>query len=228
MAEKRMFNRKVIEADAFMSLSHSCQTLYFHLCMNADDDGFLDNASGVIAQTKASQKDLDTLIESGFILHVSKYVYVIAHWFLNNNLQKDRFHPTLYALEKSLLVRPMNIWQFAEGVSPYTEIRPDQVKPDKKKKDIAEKKGYGSLCNVMLTDDEYRKLCEDLGKKVTDEKIEDMSLYIGDPKNAKKYSDHNLTIRRWKRREEKEKKPDQESFGDIADELDLPGWDIDL
>ena len=40
MAERRMFTRKIIDSDAFTELPPSTQALYFHLCMNADDDGF--------------------------------------------------------------------------------------------------------------------------------------------------------------------------------------------
>ena len=39
MAEKRMFHTAVVEADAFLDLPLSTQVLYFHLGMQADDDG---------------------------------------------------------------------------------------------------------------------------------------------------------------------------------------------
>ena len=221
MAERRMFSKRVIESDAFLGLSNSCQNLYFHLSMNADDDGFVDNAMSVLAQTKSGQKDLDTLIESGFLIHVSKYVYVITHWFLNNNIQKDRFHPTVYEQEKSLLCRPKNIWKYLEGTPLYTENRPEEKKPEKVKKEIVEKKQYGSLCNVLLTDKEYQSLCDDFGKAMVTKKIEDMSLYIGDPKNAKKYSDYNLALRRWFRKDEENQQQGskRESWTEVAERL---------
>ena len=39
MAERRMFHTAVVEADAFLDLPLSTQVLYFHLGMQADDDG---------------------------------------------------------------------------------------------------------------------------------------------------------------------------------------------
>ena len=219
MADKRMFNRKVIESDAFMDLNAQSQNLYFHLSMNADDDGFLDNVSGVMAQTKADRKDLDTLIANGFILHASKYIYVIAHWFINNNLQKDRFHPTIYGYEKSLLVRPNNIWAFAEGVSQYTEISIDQNSKGKNRKD-KEKHCYGEYGNVLLTDDEYKKLCDEYPD--ADARIDNLSGAI--KQHGYSYASHYATIRNWARKEEKQQ-PKAAPLFDIEDGLDGIEWE---
>lgn len=220
MADKRMFNKKIIESDAFLYLSHSAQILYFHLNLCADDDGFLNNVSGIMAQTKTGQKELDELIEAGFILHVSKFVYVITHWFLHNNLKSDRFKPTICQLEKSLLVRPGNVWAFAEGVDPYTEEKP---KKETKPKE-PEKKKYGEYQNVLLTDEEYAKLQKEFSD--ADSRIEELSGAIA--QYGYKYSSHYATIRNWGKRKDKEK-AGQKSFGDIADGYEEPPtWDIDL
>ena len=229
MADKRMFNKKIIEADAFLCLSHAVQNLYIHLCMNADDDGFIDNVSGVMAQTKTGQKELDILIENGLILHVSKYVFVAAHWFIQNNIQKDRYHPTLYKKEKDLLERPGNVWQFIEGAVPYAEgIRPldTENSTDKKRKDKPkeEKKKYGEYQNVLLTDEEFRKLHEEYPD--ADARIEELSGAIS--QYGYKYTSHYATIRNWARRKQKEQAEQPKSFGDIADDLEQPSWDIDL
>ena len=40
MAERRMFTKKITDADEFVSLPSSTQALYLHLTMSADDDGF--------------------------------------------------------------------------------------------------------------------------------------------------------------------------------------------
>lgn len=229
MAEKRMFSRKVIESDAFMSLSQSAQNLYFHLSMNADDDGFIDNASGIMAQTKTGQKDIDALIENGFLLHVSKFVYVVVHWFINNNIQKDRFHPTLYKKEKDLLERTGNIWQMNSGTPMYTESSMDtenRLDQNRKEKDREGKKEiknkYGEYQNVLLTDEEYRKLHEEYPD--ADARIEELSGAIS--QYGYKYKSHYATIRNWARR--KAEQPQQKTFSEIADSYEPPTWDIDL
>ena len=234
MATKRMFNRKIIETDAFLSLSDAAQNLYFHLNLNADDDGFLDNVSSIMAQTKKGQKELDTLIENGLILHVSKYIYAITHWFLHNNLQNDRFKPTIYKKEKDMLERPGNIYQFVEGATPYQEERLKDTedstdknsKGKKKGKKEEDKKPYGEYKNVFLTDEEYQKLHEEFID--ADARIEELSGAIS--QYGYKYESHLATIRNWARRKEEEKKKEQQpkSFGDIADSFDQPKWDIDL
>lgn len=43
MANKRMFNIKIVDSDAFLDMPLSAQALYFHLNMRADDDGFIGN-----------------------------------------------------------------------------------------------------------------------------------------------------------------------------------------
>ena len=47
MANRRMFNKKLIDSDMFLDLPLSAQALYFHLAMRADDDGFIDNANRI-------------------------------------------------------------------------------------------------------------------------------------------------------------------------------------
>lgn len=95
MADKRMFNRKVIESDLFLSLSYKAQTLYFHLSMNADDEGFINNAKSIMAMCGCDDDDLEDLIATGYLLQVYPTVLVIRHWYLNNNIPKDRFHSTI-------------------------------------------------------------------------------------------------------------------------------------
>ena len=46
MAQRRMFHTDVVESDKFLDLSAGAQLLYFHLGMQADDDGFLIGPRG--------------------------------------------------------------------------------------------------------------------------------------------------------------------------------------
>ena len=38
-----MFAKTIIDSDAFLDMPLSTQSLYFHLSMRADDDGFINN-----------------------------------------------------------------------------------------------------------------------------------------------------------------------------------------
>lgn len=63
MAEKRMFSAKIIESDAFLDIPATAQMLYFHICMNADDDGFVNNPRKIIRMCGASDYSIRSRFE---------------------------------------------------------------------------------------------------------------------------------------------------------------------
>lgn len=103
MAQKRMFDKSVIRRDEFMEMPDSSQNLYFHLSMDADDDGFVDNWKTIMRMTGKKEDDMKLLIAKQFIIPFENGVMVIKHWRLNNYLRKDRYVETKYLNEKSLL-----------------------------------------------------------------------------------------------------------------------------
>lgn len=108
MADKRMFSKKLIDSDAFLDMPISAQGLFFHLCMRADDDGFVDAPKRIARECQASSEDLQVLIDRRYVLTFpDSNVIVIKHWRLHNNIPKDRYKPTLYTEEKSQIgVKP--------------------------------------------------------------------------------------------------------------------------
>lgn len=103
MAEKRMFSKKFISRDDFLSMPDSSQNLYIHLSLNADDDGFVDNVQAVLKTTQKKIDDLNILIYKNFIIPFQSGVLVITHWKMNNTLRNDRYKETVYQEEKKLL-----------------------------------------------------------------------------------------------------------------------------
>lgn len=108
MAEKRMMSKKIIDSDAFLEMPLSSQSLYFHLLLRADDDGFLNNAKKIMREIGANQNDYDMLIMKKFLIQFEEGVCVIKHWWIHNYIQKDRYKPTLYEEEKNMLIRKEN------------------------------------------------------------------------------------------------------------------------
>lgn len=106
MAKKRMFNKEITESDDFLDLPFSAQAVYFHLCMEADDDGFLNKARGVVRNCGASIDDLNMLVEAGFLIKFKgKSIYVITDWLVNNNkIKADRYSKTMFESEKEQLI----------------------------------------------------------------------------------------------------------------------------
>jgi len=92
----------IVESDAFLDMPISSQALYFHLCMNADDDGFV-NPKKIMRLIGAAVDDLNVLLTKRFALKFENGVIVIKHWLIHNSIRKDRYHETIYAEEKKLL-----------------------------------------------------------------------------------------------------------------------------
>lgn len=100
---RRMIGTEVYNDDRFTDLSVTARLLYTYLIINADDDGFLSNVKTVIFTASASKKDLQELIDTGFIIKFDSGVYVIKHWRLMNAIKKDRYKPTIHVEEFSQL-----------------------------------------------------------------------------------------------------------------------------
>ena len=103
MAERRMFTKKIVDSDAFLDMPLSTQSLYFHLNMRADDDGFVNNPKKIQRMIGASEDDLKLLLAKRFILGFENGIVVIKHWRMHNLLRKDRYNPTQYIEEMNTL-----------------------------------------------------------------------------------------------------------------------------
>ena len=108
MAERRMFAKTIIDSDAFLDMPLSTQSLYFHLSMRADDDGFINNPKKIQRMVGASDDDLKLLVAKRFIIPFESGIVVIKHWKIHNYIQKDRYKPTIYQEEKQLLMEKEN------------------------------------------------------------------------------------------------------------------------
>ena len=103
MAQRRMFSKEITTSDLFVDMPASTQLLYFHLGMEADDEGFIGNARMLGRAYGASNDDLKLLQAKGFIIVFESGVTVVKDWNLNNQIRKDRLKQTIYQTEKSLL-----------------------------------------------------------------------------------------------------------------------------
>ena len=147
MAEKRMFAKSIIDTDAFLSMPLSAQALYFHLCMRADDDGFVSNPRKIQRMISCADDDLKLLIAKRYILVFDSGVIVIKHWRIHNYIRKDTYHETLYLEEKSsLFEKPDGAYTDHPLIDPSrardelvtdpsTQYRLDKIRLDKGSKD---------------------------------------------------------------------------------------------
>ena len=100
---RRMFSDEVTKTDAFLDMPTSSQLLYFHLGMEADDDGFVPSPRMVMRVIGASNDDLKLLFAKKFLLSFENGVCVVKHWRINNQIRKDRYTETTYLKEKGQL-----------------------------------------------------------------------------------------------------------------------------
>lgn len=106
MADRRMLHKKVVESDPFYGLSEGAQSIYMHLTINADEDGFVNNARSIADRFKAGQKKLLELVSKRFVLKFGD-IYVIKHWRIGNSLKNDRTKPPTYpTIAASIWVKP--------------------------------------------------------------------------------------------------------------------------
>lgn len=111
MAERRMFSKTVVESDMFLDMPTSARCLYFHLGMQADDDGFISSPKAIIRSSNCSEDDLKLLIAKGFVISFESGIIVIRHWKTHNYIQKDRYKPTTFKKECRQLVLENNVYQ---------------------------------------------------------------------------------------------------------------------
>jgi len=100
MAQKRMFDRAIIDTDKFMDLPMSAKAIYFLLGMEADDEGFVSYKK-VIRIHGGNEDDIKILAAKEFLIVFKSGVVVITDWHTNNYLDSRRLKPTQYQLEKS-------------------------------------------------------------------------------------------------------------------------------
>lgn len=99
---RRLFSQSITETDAFLDMPLTAQGLYFHLGMNADDDGFVSPRK-IMRMVGANADDLRVLIAKRFVLSFDSGVVVIKHWLINNSIRRDRYHATTWQKELATL-----------------------------------------------------------------------------------------------------------------------------
>ena len=96
MAERRMFSKRIVNSARFLKMPPSTQNLYFHLGLNADDDGVVE-AYTVMNLVGATEDDLRILVTKKFIVILNDdLVAYITDWIENNKLRADRKVDSMY------------------------------------------------------------------------------------------------------------------------------------
>lgn len=102
MAQRRMFSMKIINSARFLKMPVSSQLLYFHLGLQADDDGVVE-AYNILRMTNCTEDDLKILVAKSFVIVLNEdLVSFITDWTEHNLIRPDRKVNSIY---KDLLLQ---------------------------------------------------------------------------------------------------------------------------
>lgn len=115
MAQKRMFDKAIIDTDKFMDLPMSAKAIYFLLGMEADDEGFVSYKK-ILRIHGGNEDDVKVLIAKNFLINFPSGVVVITDWQKNNYLDSNRIKQTEYVTEKKQLTTKNGKYTVNTGV----------------------------------------------------------------------------------------------------------------
>lgn len=144
MAQRRMIDKRTIQTQRFLRLPLETQALYFHLMLNADDDGVVE-AFPIVRMVGAAEDSLGLLVVKQFIKPLNEeMVYFIIDFKDQNTIRKDTYKASKYAdlltvngastdrqravivdknrLDKNRLDKNNNMSGKPDDVIPYSEI----------------------------------------------------------------------------------------------------------
>ena len=203
LAERRMFSKTVISSARFLRMPPTSRLLYFDLGMEADDDGCVE-AFTVMRKTGAAEDDLRVLVSKGFIRILNEdLVSYILDWKANNYIQKDRYHPSIYA---ELIENPSVEQSCIQDVSDMdTQVRLGKDSLGKSsigEESIAEKPPTRPKFSPPSTDD-VRSFCTENGYCIDPERFVDYYTANGWRVGKNPMKDWKAAVRSWNRSEQK-------------------------
>ena len=211
MAKRRMFSLDVVDTDTFLDLPASSQSLYFHLGMRADDDGFVSSPKRITAMVNASGDDLKLLMAKGFVIPFDSGVCVIRDWKVNNYIQSDRYTPTLYMEEKKhLSCKKSGQYDYSDtpciqSVSELdTQVRLVEDRKAKSKSVRADKPPRAARFTPP-TVDEVKSYCTERKNDVDPARFVDFYASKGWLVGKSKMRDWRAAVRSWERSDSQQK-----------------------
>ena len=215
MAERRMMAKSIIKSDQFLEMPISSQLLYFHLLLDADDDGFINAPKSIMRVIGAKDDDMRVLQAKGYTIPFDSGVIVIKHWRMHNSLRKDRYNPNpqLENERKQLIINDRKEYELATTWQPlgnqlatngYHSIGKDSIGKDSIGKDSVysgcDKSQPTRTHFTPPTLEEVKAYCIERNNNIDAEYFIDFQEARGWVlSNGKKMKDWKATIRTWER-----------------------------
>lgn len=199
MAQKRMFSLAVVDTDRFLDMPSSAQSLYFHLGMHGDDDGFVASPLRIMRSCGSAPDDLKLLVAKGFIYTFDSGVCVILDWKVNNTLKNDRYAPTLYQAEfQQIAAMVPERFQLGSSLVPQHNRTKQNITKQSRGKSGKESKPSFSPPSV----EEVQRYCRERGNRVDAERFVDYYAAIGWRVGKNPMRDWRACVRTWERKDE--------------------------
>lgn len=99
MAEHISIAQSVISKDSFIDMPINARGLYFHLCMEASDNGILINPKAITRAVGATIDDLNVLLDNNYIIPFNDGIKII-HWENHKNDNKVSKKRITYSYRK--------------------------------------------------------------------------------------------------------------------------------
>ena len=229
MAERRMMAKSIIKSDQFLDMPATTQNLYFHMLLDADDDGFVNAPKSIMRIVGAKEDDMKLLIAKQFVIGFGSGVIVIKHWKIHNYIQSDRYKPSIQPERKLLDITANKEYQLnTDHVSTTdTECIQDvsigKVRLDKTIEDECEKPHSPKRKTFTKpTIDEIQDYCIERNNNVNAEQFFDYYESNGWKVGKNSMKDWKAAVRTWERSEYRKpnsKKNSKEDAINVVKEL---------
>jgi len=159
MAERRMMSKSIIKSDTFLDMPSTTQNLYFHMLLDADDDGFINAPKSIMRMIGAKDDDMKVLAAKQFVIPFESGVVVIKDWKIHNYIQNDRYKPSTLPERDLLNIQKDKTYTLKSDVSRMdteciqtVSIGKDRIGKDRIGKDRIGKDRLDTLCHVSHDD----------------------------------------------------------------------------
>lgn len=205
MAQKRMFDKRVVSSDKFIDLPHSSKALYFMAGMEADDKGFFQPRK-IQKMCGFNDDDFKILIAKGYFIPFESGVMVVTDWNKNNWLDSRRISETEYVDELKLLQLINNKYELvndkttnAEHLLSENSIVENSIVENSIIKENTKRKKF-----VKPTPEEIHQYCLERNNFVNWQQFYDFYESKGWKVGNQPMKDWKACVRTWERKDKKQ------------------------
>lgn len=156
---KRMVSSVVMEYPRFIRLKALPKLLYIYMCLYTDEYGVCAEIEKALLYSGAKRKDLESLIDNGYVMDFGDDIYLIKHFPMFNTFRKDRMKPCRFQEQLDRVhINDNKVYSWKDGQMPdkcqttdrqVTTKSPHKIREDKLREvNLREDKEYIDLTHL--------------------------------------------------------------------------------